>query len=503
MTFYRHASALALLLSVAAVAHPALAQADDPIEVGKWQVFGTTPAFGQDPGVPGRGYVQVAPRLTPGKPWSSGAGMVLPRPIAAGERVTVLFWARSARSADVPVTIQGGPPNYTAFAASRIAVSPRWQRHMIVGVAPSHFAAGSQSLTVQLGQVRHTVSLGPVFFLRGAHDLAAVDRAAERFRPVQLAEDVRIASDPGVELAGTLRLPARTGGAPYPVVILLAGHGPWPRGGFPLLVDRLTAAGIATLDYDKRGIGQSTGVHLDTMESTRRDAAAAVAYLRTRQDIDTRRIALLGLSQGGVIAPAVAAADPQIAAVVMLAGPAGERGTMFLDAMRATLVSGETRRDAIKPIITAAAAFMDAHATDAPAHEIRPREEALRAAFLAGGHSQAKVAGFIATLGNPVVVSQYRVAANDALRAIKAPVLALYAIDDDVVLTAQSLPQAKVALSANADATVTALPRVNHTFQRLEARADGKPVFFGSSVSDPTTLNLVTSWLQERLRPPR
>lgn len=89
--------------------------------------------------------------------------------------------------------------------------------------------------------------------------------------------------------------------------------------------------------YDKRGLGQSTGTFVDTIPAMERDVAAAVAFLRKRGDIDSRRIALMGISQGAVAAPLVASRDPDIAAVVMLSGPVGRRGELFLGILRGHL----------------------------------------------------------------------------------------------------------------------------------------------------------------------
>jgi pimeloyl-ACP methyl ester carboxylesterase len=511
MPSHRSLHCLALLLSAPLIATPAPAQTAQPadasrvqtpqtIDSARWQSYGTTPVFALDATAPGGGSMRAAPLVTPSEPRSSAAVMPLPQAFKAGERITAIFWARSDHPESVPVTIQTRPPSMAGFAAERIALTPRWQRHAISGVAATDLAGGSQFLVVQLGHVRSAVSFGPVAFLPGKPDSAAVRRAFAGFRPIQLAQDVRFASDRDVTLAGTLRLPLRTGTTPYPAVILLNGNGPWPRGIFPRLADRLTAAGIATLDYDKRGIGKSTGVFLDTMEVIGRDASAAVAYLRGRPEIDGTRIAVLGNSQGGVIAPAVAANDPAIAAVVMLAGPAGEQGRMFLDGMRRSLVSGGTRADAIEPILAATALYLDAQAAAAPPKTTRPLEQALSDAFLAGGWPRDKAAGFIAILSSPTVISQYRAAPNEALRRIQAPVLALYAGEDDVVLTELSLPQAKAALSHNPDATVIVMQGTNHVFQPRGTDAAGKPVFAGPHLSDPGTLDLVGHWLESRLR---
>jgi dienelactone hydrolase len=150
-----------------------------------------------------------------------------------------------------------------------------------------------------------------------------------------LNEEVRFPSDLGTVLAGSLESPSGKG--PFPAVIIISGTGRWERGGWADIRARLLANGIAALMYDKRGVGRSTGTFIDTLPAMERDVAAAVAYLRTRPDVDPRRIALLGTSQGGVAAPVVAARDPAVAAVVMLSGPVGPRGELFLGILRSHL----------------------------------------------------------------------------------------------------------------------------------------------------------------------
>ncbi len=151
------------------------------------------------------------------------------------------------------------------------------------------------------------------------------------------AEEVRVPVTPRAgepfELAGTLTLPI--GGRPrLPVVITLTGSGPQDRDEnlFPLLpayrpfrevADRLAEAGIAVLRVDDRGFGASGGSRTEaTMEDFADDVAAQVSWLRAREDIDPDRIAFVGHSEGGVVGPMVAAQDPRIAAVVIMAGTA-------------------------------------------------------------------------------------------------------------------------------------------------------------------------------------
>lgn len=130
-----------------------------------------------------------------------------------------------------------------------------------------------------------------------------------------------------ITLAGTLTLPEGTG--PFPAVVLISGSGPQDRdeyfmGHRPFLViaDYLTRQGIAVLRYDDRGYGKSTGNHgTATSLDFATDAAAAVAYLKTRNEINAEHIGLAGHSEGGLIAPIVAAENDDVAFIILLAGP--------------------------------------------------------------------------------------------------------------------------------------------------------------------------------------
>jgi pimeloyl-ACP methyl ester carboxylesterase len=97
------------------------------------------------------------------------------------------------------------------------------------------------------------------------------------------------------------------------------GHRP-----FLVIADHLTRQGIAVLRYDDRGFGESTGNHSSaTSLDFAKDAAAAVAYLKTRDEIDNDHIGLAGHSEGGLIAPIVAADNADVAFIILIAGPGG------------------------------------------------------------------------------------------------------------------------------------------------------------------------------------
>jgi len=102
----------------------------------------------------------------------------------------------------------------------------------------------------------------------------------------------------------------------------IRGVGPRYRP-FRQIADTLSRRGIATLRLDDRGVGGSDpGPSSATVFDIADDFRAALAYLRARSEIDPARIALLGHSEGGVIAPVVAATDSSLAALILMAGPA-------------------------------------------------------------------------------------------------------------------------------------------------------------------------------------
>jgi pimeloyl-ACP methyl ester carboxylesterase len=130
-----------------------------------------------------------------------------------------------------------------------------------------------------------------------------------------------------VRLAFSLDLPAGTG--PFPAVVIGHGSGQVTRDQLRFLSSRLTALGFAALRFDKRGVGESTGtfVFVGTRDSPTvfpelaSDVAAGVRFLRTRPEIDPRRIGLAGASQAGWILPIAARELGDIAFMVLLSGP--------------------------------------------------------------------------------------------------------------------------------------------------------------------------------------
>ncbi|MGH2564766.1 MAG: alpha/beta hydrolase, partial [Ginsengibacter sp.] len=114
----------------------------------------------------------------------------------------------------------------------------------------------------------------------------------------------------------------------FPAVLLITGSGKQDRDEnifdhkpFAVIADYLTKRGIAVLRVDDRGMGKTTG-NFDTSSSEdfAKDVEAGINYLKSRDDVDTKHIGLIGHSEGGMIAPMVAAHDKDVTFIVMLAG---------------------------------------------------------------------------------------------------------------------------------------------------------------------------------------
>lgn len=143
----------------------------------------------------------------------------------------------------------------------------------------------------------------------------------------------------GFSLAGTMTMPPAVGRMRHPSAVLVAGSGSVDRdevvAGIPIfaqLAGALAKDGFVVLRYDKRGVGQSGGrTERATLDDYAEDLRAAVTWLSKRNDIDSRRIAVAGHSEGGAIALLAAAREDKIASLVLIAAPGVPGSELILD----------------------------------------------------------------------------------------------------------------------------------------------------------------------------
>lgn len=271
--------------------------------------------------------------------------------------------------------------------------------------------------------------------------IAAPDYSAPAGAPYR-AERVTVPGRDGHTLVGTLTTP-QGGPGSVPAVVTISGSGPQDRDEYiPLvpnfrpfrqLADTLGRHGIAVLRLDDRGTGESGGSFVgSTSADFANDVRDAVRWLRARPGIDASRVFLLGHSEGGLIAPMVAADDPQLAGIVVMAGPS------------------RNGLDIVK--------FQQRYAIEHDTNYAAParRDSALRAAAAAVeqlGRSDKWMGFFFSYDPLP------------AARRVKVPVLIAQGGSDQQVTADQAETLgAAIRSGGNTDVTVTVFPGLNHLF---------------------------------------
>ncbi|MEO7271388.1 MAG: alpha/beta fold hydrolase [Vicinamibacterales bacterium] len=146
----------------------------------------------------------------------------------------------------------------------------------------------------------------------------------------------------GFNIAGTLTIPKQEGRLRHPVVVLVGGAGPVDRDEtvadipiFGQLAGALAERGFMALRYDKRGVGQSGGrIETITLQDYADDAIAIVKWLAKRDDVDPRRIAVLGYGEGGAAALLAAGREKKIASLVLVASTGTTGADLVLEQQR-------------------------------------------------------------------------------------------------------------------------------------------------------------------------
>jgi len=317
----------------------------------------------------------------------------------------------------------------------------------------------------------------------------------------------------GVTLAGTLTFPSQ--GGPFPAVILITGSGPQDRdesvfGHKPFLVfsDYLTRRGIAVLRYDDRGTGKSTGSFKSgTSRDFADDAGAAVAFLKTRKEVRSGKIGIVGHSEGGIIAPLLAAESKDVAFIVMMAGtgvPGDE--IIYKQAVLIALAAGATEEQ-VKQQQSQRKKFFavlkSGKDTTATAAELRRLMKAEMDSTMQS-NPQAAEAAIDAQIGqlNSLWFRHFLIYdPRPALMKVRCPVLAINGEKDLQVSPKQNLPEIEAALRAgkNKDFTVQEIPGLNHLFQTASTGAPSEYGKIEETIS-PTALKMIADWILERSR---
>ena len=317
-----------------------------------------------------------------------------------------------------------------------------------------------------------------------------------------------------IALAGTLTLPQQ--GGRFPAVVLISGSGPQNRneellGHKPFLViaDYLTRQGIAVLRFDDRGVAQSEGEFSGaTSADFATDVASAVAYLQTRAEVDPEKIGLVGHSEGGLIAPMVAARSREIAFIVMLAGPGISGGDILKRQTELISRADGMEEDQIKTELELLQAFLDIASRDQSLEEIRAelKEYLLQAVtehpeLVPEGMDQEAFIDSNLKLATPWMTYFLKYDPVPALTRVKCPVLALNGEKDLQVPAKVNLDAISEALAkgGNKKATVMELPNLNHLFQECQTGSPSEYAAIEETFS-PKALEVMAEWIKEQMK---
>lgn len=308
-----------------------------------------------------------------------------------------------------------------------------------------------------------------------------------------------------VKLAGTLTLPR--GAGPFPAVLLITGSGAQDRdeallGHKPFLVlaDYLTRRGIAVLRVDDRGIGgTSKGGPNDTDENYAEDALAGIEFLKQQKEVNAKQIGLIGHSEGGIIAPMVAARSADVAFIVLMAGP-GVQGKKLLLMQSDLLLRTEMEKEVDSAVEVTERLFKIAlEEKDETVARKRMREE--QDAVIADRKKKIEVLQTLFQAQTAMMMTPwFRYILNydprPTLMKVKVPVLAINGERDLQVPPKEDLAGIEEALKAggNKDFQTVLLPNLNHLFQTSET---GAPSEYGQieETIAPVALQTMGDWI--------
>ncbi len=221
-----------------------------------------------------------------------------------------------------------------------------------------------------------------------------------------------------------------------------------------------------------------------------------MAYLKSRPEVDPHRIGLIGHSEGGIIAPMVAAEDHDVAFIVMMAGSGVPGDQIIVEQLR--LISeadGVSKEKADKNAEDERAMISLVETEKDPA----TLERLLGVKLAAVGVPDAQIAAQTKAVTSPWFRYFLTYDPAVALRKLTIPVLAINGSLDLQVPPALNLPAIRKALedAGNKHFEVDELPGLNHLFQTAKTGAPSEYGQIEETIS-PVALEKMASWILMR-----
>ena len=329
-------------------------------------------------------------------------------------------------------------------------------------------------------------------------------RMAQRAEPWTDREVVFPSAE--ISLAATLRLPPGKG--PLPAVVLVHGSGPGTRSQLVVLASFFARLGLAVLWYDKRGCGGSGGdwkkVDLETLAA---DAVGGASWLRSRPEIDRRRVGVWGISQGGWITPLAGSLDPELAFVINSSGPGTSLRRQDTYMMANVLRAGKIKEEDARLYLTMLATLYDYGRGKATAAALDTLNEQIRAiadlkdmALPPARDITPEMLYAKQVIGDPAWF--YHLDPDrDALapyRSLRCPLLVTYGKLDMTVPVEESVKLIEETLRAAAhpDFSIRVLDTAGHGFAMMKEGEPPAPVQPGRLSQE--FFSTIENWLRQR-----
>lgn len=313
-----------------------------------------------------------------------------------------------------------------------------------------------------------------------------------------------------VTLEGTLTFPKT--GSDFTSVILITGSGPQDRNEeifehkpFWVLADYLTNHGIAVLRYDDRGFGESTGdFSKATSVDFAKDVTAAIEFLKTRKEINTKKIGLIGHSEGGVIGPLVASENNDVAFVVAMAGVMIPGSELMLRQKEKQLQAMGSSEEFISNELAFDAGIMKI-ITTSEADSLKHNLEKYTSDYFVKNPKFASEHGMTEAYYKKIIVDSYsspwistfiKYDPKNSLENLDCPLFALNGENDLQVPATENLSALQSIMNSDTSKnfTLKAYPQLNHLFQECKTGTLQEYARIEQTIS-PEVLKDIADWI--------
>lgn len=325
-----------------------------------------------------------------------------------------------------------------------------------------------------------------------------------------------------IQYGATITTPHGPG--PFPAVILITGSGQQNRDEemlghkpFAVIADHLTKNGFVVLRADDRGMGQTTG---DPSTATTLDFSddinTGIEYLKGRKEVNVKRIALLGHSEGGMIAQILGSKRKDIAAIVMLGAPGKSGAEVLTEQNREIFMLSGMSKEYADSYIELYASMLERSKNQSGKDSVRarvtavvenwlkktPANIAMATTGISGEDSKGEfINNFTEVLALPWFQYFIGFQPDQYIVDITCPVLALNGSRDIQVLSRSNLSAIEAALkkSRSPGYLIKEYEGLNHLFQKCKVCTIQEYGALDETIS-AEVLKDIGSWLTARLR---